>query len=123
VTRLREAQVERVLDVRASPRSPKPGFSRAPLRRALEAAGLAYIGLPEAGNPFYAEAEGDLAGVLARYGDHLAAHPELVAAVHAAAQGARSALLCAEANPARCHRRVLAEELAARDPEVRVVHL
>jgi uncharacterized protein (DUF488 family) len=121
--RLHEAGVARVLDVRASPRSPRPGFSRGPLSRALEAAGIAYRHLGEAGNPFYAEAGEDLAGVLARYRAHLAAHPEIVRAVLAAAGGARTALLCAEANPARCHRSALAEALAAADAGVRVVHL
>lgn len=32
-------------------------------------------------------------------------------------------LLCAEPNPERCHRRLLAEELAARFPVLEVVHL
>ncbi len=123
VRRLREAGVERVLDVRASARSARPGFSRAPLSRALQAAGLAYRHLPEAGNPFRAEAERDLAGVLSRYRAHLAERPEVVRAVLDAAAGARTALLCAEANPARCHRSVLAEALTAADPGVRVVHL
>ncbi|WP_242340222.1 MULTISPECIES: DUF488 family protein [Anaeromyxobacter] len=122
-TRLREAQVTRVLDVRRSARSPKPGFSKGPLERALVAAGFEYRHLPEAGNPFHAEAAADLPGVLARYRAHLAERPEAVRAVLDAAAGARTALLCAEANPARCHRSVLAEALAAAEPGVRVVHL
>ncbi len=121
--RLQEAGVARVLDVRASPRSPRPGFSKGPLSRALEAAGIAYRHLAEAGNPFYAEASEDLAGVLARYRAHLAARPEILRAVLDAADGARTALLCAEANPARCHRSALAEALVAAAPGLRVVHL
>lgn len=123
VRRLREAGVDRVLDVRASPRSPRPGFSRGPLSRALEAAGIAYRHVGEAGNPFYAGAAEDLAGVLARHRAHLAAHPEIVRAVLDAAAGARTALLCAEANPARCHRSALAGACAAAAPGLKVVHL
>ncbi|BDG02102.1 DUF488 domain-containing protein [Anaeromyxobacter oryzae] len=122
-TRLHEAQVARVLDVRASARSARPGFSKGPLAKALGAAGLAYAHLPEAGNPFFAEAEADLAGVLERYRAHLEAHPEIVRAVREAARGERTALLCAEANPARCHRSVLAAALVADDPDLRIVHL
>jgi uncharacterized protein (DUF488 family) len=122
-TRLHEAQVAQVVDVRASARSARPGFSKGPLAKALGAAGLSYRHLPEAGNPFFAEAEADLEGVLARYGAHLAAHPEILRAVRQAVRGARTALLCAEANPARCHRSVLAAALAAADPELRIVHL
>jgi uncharacterized protein (DUF488 family) len=122
VLRLREAAVTRVLDVRRSPRSPRPGFSKGPLARALAAAGIDYVHLGEVGNPFFAEASEDLDGVLARYRDHLAAHPALLDVVLGAAAGEpRSALLCAEANPRRCHRSVLAEALAARGE--RVVHL
>ena len=123
VLRLREAGVERVLDVRASPRSPKPGFSKGPLSRALGAAGLDYRHLPEAGNPFLAEAREDLGDALSRYRAHLGEHPEIARAVLEAAAGARTALLCAEANPARCHRSVLAEAIEAAGPGVRVVHL
>jgi uncharacterized protein (DUF488 family) len=150
VRRLREAGVGRVLDVRASARSPRPGWSKAPLAKALAAAGIAYRHLPEVGNPFRAEAATDLAGVLARYRKHLAEHPELVAAALAAIEGVDAAgageppgpgtsgasealasatladgvaLLCAEANPRRCHRFVLAEALAAARPGLSIVHL
>jgi len=37
--------------------------------------------------------------------------------------GVRAALLCAEANPARCHRSVLAQALAVSRPGMTVVHL
>jgi uncharacterized protein (DUF488 family) len=121
--RLLEAGVTRVVDVRASARSARPGFSRGPLSRALEKAGLEYRHLPEAGNPFRAEAAEDLAGTLARFRNHLAQHPEILDAVLRAADGARTALLCAEANPARCHRSVLVERLAEVAPDVTVVNL
>jgi uncharacterized protein (DUF488 family) len=121
--RLHEAQVERVVDVRAVPRSAKPGFSKGPLARALGGAGLEYLHLEAAGNPFHEEAARDLAAALARYREHLAAHPEVVPAVLAAAAGRRSALLCAEGNPARCHRSVLCEAIATAHPELAIVHL
>jgi len=123
VLRLREAAVARVLDVRASARSPRPGFGGAALARAFAAAGLEYAHLPAVGNPFHAGAAKDLAGVLARYREHLALHPEAVRALLDAAAGARVALLCAEANPRRCHRSVLAERLGEVDPDLSVVHL
>jgi uncharacterized protein (DUF488 family) len=123
VLRLREAAVARVLDVRASARSPRPGFGGAALARAFAAAGLEYAHVPAVGNPFHAEAAQDLAGVLARYREHLDRHPEALRAVLDRAAGARAALLCAEANPRRCHRSVLAERLGEADPGLSVVHL
>jgi uncharacterized protein (DUF488 family) len=123
VLRLREAGVTRVVDVRFSPASPKPGFSGPALRRALEKAGLEYRGLAEVGNPFREEAAEDLPGALAKYRAHLAARPDLPSLVLEAAAGARTALLCSEANPARCHRSVLTEVVAAAAPGLRVVNL
>jgi uncharacterized protein (DUF488 family) len=123
VLRLREAAVTRVIDVRASPRSARPGFGRAALARAFAAAGLEYSHLAAAGNPFRADAAKDLAGVLDRFRAHLDAHPEVPRAVLDAAEGARTALLCAEANPRRCHRSVLAERLGEVDPGLAVIHL
>lgn len=109
--------------MRACARSARPGFSRGPLSRALERAGFEYRHLPEAGNPFRAEAACDLSGALAGFGAHVKAHPEIVQGVLDAAAGARAALLCAEANPARCHRSVLAAALAEARPGLRVIHL
>jgi uncharacterized protein YeaO (DUF488 family) len=38
-------------------------------------------------------------------------------------EGATSCLLCSEATPEKCHRRLVAERLAQHWPEVEVVHL
>ncbi len=123
VLRLREAAVARVLDVRASPRSPRPGFSKGALARTLAVAGIEYLHLAAAGNPFHAEAEADLEAALARYRAHLADHGEIAVRVVAAAEGARTALLCAEADARRCHRSVLVEAVRCIAPELAVVHL
>lgn len=40
-----------------------------------------------------------------------------------ASDAPRTALLCLEAEPARCHRRVVAEQLRERVPDLRVVDL
>src|SRR5512134_1877098 len=48
---LKVAGVERVIDVRALPLSRRPGFSKSPLRAALEEAGLDYVHLKALGTP------------------------------------------------------------------------
>jgi len=48
---LKAAGVRRVVDVRELPLSHKPGFSKRPLSRALEGAGLAYEHIPALGCP------------------------------------------------------------------------
>lgn len=109
---LRDAGVERVIDVRALPLSRRPGFSKTPLTNALAEAGIEYVHLRALGTP----AEGRAA---ARAGQHsrletiYAAQLELPEAIVAAEEmkalaGERpSALLCYERDPGGCHRTLL----------------
>ena len=109
---LREAGVERVIDVRALPLSRRPGFSKTPLKNALAEAGIEYVHLRALGTP----AEGRAA---ARAGHQklletiYAAQLELPEAIVAAeemkalATARPSALLCYERDPGGCHRTLL----------------
>jgi hypothetical protein len=51
---------------------------------------------------------------LARYRAHLDRRPEVVAEIRQLAAEAPAALLCAEADPALCHRSVIARKAASR---------
>jgi uncharacterized protein (DUF488 family) len=112
---LSSARVDRVIDIRALPLSRRRGFSKTPLSTALAESDIDYVHLRAAGNPFRKEG---VAG-FARYAAHLRQSPEVIAEVLAAAKGHRAALLCVEAEPAECHRSVLASQLG----RVRVQHL
>ena len=48
---LKQAGVERVIDVRALPLSRRPGFSKTPLQNALAEAGIEYVHLKALGTP------------------------------------------------------------------------
>ena len=113
---LKEAGVERVIDVRAVPLSRKPGFSKNVLAAGLKEAGIEYIHLKALGTP----PEGREA---ARKGKH-----EVMARVYAGqletpeagaeavrmialAEEKPSALLCFERDPAQCHRTLLRESV------------
>lgn len=115
IATLAAAGVDRVIDVRALPLSRRRGFSKTPLSKALADADIDYVHLRAAGNPYRKEG---VAG-FARYAAHLEQSPEVLAEVRAAARGHRAALLCAEAEPAECHRSVLAGRLG----RVRARHL
>jgi uncharacterized protein (DUF488 family) len=128
VAELEAAGVERVIDVRYRPQSRRPGMSKTRLGLLLAERGIAYehrrgLGTPadlrflyrsgrvaEATEAFRAHVRASAAGEL----DQLAA--ELDA-------GPRTALLCLEADPAVCHRSVLADELRALRPGLEVVDL
>jgi uncharacterized protein (DUF488 family) len=128
VNELVVAGVKRLLDVRYRPQSRRPGMSKTRLGELLADHGIAYEHRKSLGTPpdirWYfknrREAEGREA---------FRAHVEETAAAEldALAQELESApptvLMCLEAEPAGCHRRVLAEQLHARCPELEVVDL
>jgi uncharacterized protein (DUF488 family) len=122
---LTQAGVKRVIDVRALPLSRRPGFSKTPLRGALEEAGMEYLHLKALGTP----AEGRAAARAGRHADMARIYDGQLELPEAIAQGAQmlalaeekpSALLCFEREPAHCHRTLLLDAVA-RGAEI--VHL
>lgn len=122
IAALRDAGVERVIDVRALPLSRRPGFSKTPLRGALEEAGIEYVHLKALGTP----ADGRSAARAGRHADMARIYAGQLELPEAMAQSAQmlelarekpSALLCMEREPAHCHRTLLLEAVAS-DAEV-----
>jgi uncharacterized protein (DUF488 family) len=110
-----------LIDVREMPWSRRREFSKRALAERLESHGIRYVHLPAAGNPRAIRKSGAPSEeILARYREHVAAHPEMLDEVLAAAAGAPAVLLCYEADVAACHRSVLLDALAARNPELRI---
>lgn len=107
---LKQNRIERVVDVRGQPYSRhNPQFNREPFSRCLAAEGIDYAWSGEhlSGRPGEARFYGPGGEVL---WDKLMTKPELHAALDSlaeAAQACRIALVCAEEDPNRCHRRFL----------------
>jgi uncharacterized protein (DUF488 family) len=125
IAALKLAKIERVIDVRALPLSRRPGFSKTPLRAALEEAGIEYVHLKALGTP----AEGRSAARAGRHADMERIYAGQLELPEAMAQSAKmlelaaekpSALLCMEREPAHCHRTSLLNAVA---PNAEVVHL
>ncbi|NBW11640.1 MAG: DUF488 domain-containing protein [Caulobacteraceae bacterium] len=120
IARLKEAQVELLVDVRAVAASRRAGFSKTLLAASLEGEGIAYLHLRRLGTPKpgrEAARRGDISGMRAIFHEHLQ-DPEAeaeFARLRALAAERRVALLCFEADHSGCHRAVLAERLAAAD--------
>lgn len=115
---LRGAGVRRVVDVRALANSRRPGFAKRALTAALEEAGIGYLHLPALGTP----AEGREAVRAGRpeemkriFARRLAGTEAQAALADLADQARREpvCLLCLEADPAHCHRTLVAEAVAA----------
>jgi uncharacterized protein (DUF488 family) len=125
IAALRNAGVERVIDVRALPLSRRPGFSKSALKSALAEAGIEYLHLKALGTP----AEGRAAARAGRHADLERIYAGQLELPEAIAQSAQmlaladerpSALLCMEREPARCHRTLLLNAVA---PDAEVTHL
>ena len=122
---LKQAGVERLIDVRAVPNSRRPGFSKTPLRNALAEEGIDYVHLRALGTP----ADGRAAARAGRHEDLKRIYSGQLELPEAIAEGAQmldlagekpSALLCYEREPAGCHRSLLLNAVA---PDADVVHL
>jgi len=107
---------------------PRPGFAKTRLAANLAGAGIEYLHLRGLGTP----AEGRAAARAGRHDELRAVFTEHLATPAARADletlaalvrsGRRVCLLCLEANPAHCHRSLVAEALREIVP-VRVDHL
>jgi uncharacterized protein (DUF488 family) len=125
IAALQAAGVRRVIDVRALPLSRRPGFSKTPLRGALDEAGIEYVHLKALGTP----AEGRNAARAGRHAELERIYAGQLELPEAIAQSAQmlelaaekpSALLCFEREPRHCHRTLL---LGAVAPDVEIVDL
>jgi uncharacterized protein (DUF488 family) len=119
---LRGARVELLVDVRAVAMSRRPGFAKTALAANLREAGIEYLHLRKLGTP----ADGRAAARAGRHDEMraiflkqlatLEAHDELATLAELVRSGRRVCILCFEADPARCHRRLVATALQQQMP-------
>lgn len=130
VAELTAAGVQRVIDVRFRPQSRRPGMSKTRLGARLAEAGIAYEHRKPLGTPpdlrglYHA---GIIAEAAERFEKHVEAHAgedlDELASELEDGDSPHTALLCLEADPATCHRRVLTEALTRRVADLEVVDL
>ena len=115
---LKAHRIERLIDVRRFPASRKwPYFNSKSLAEHLPAAGIDYVGLPELGGRRKAKADSPHTAwrveAFRGYADFMDT-PEFAWGLGRGlelAKERRSALMCAEALPWRCHRSLIADAL------------
>lgn len=118
VAALRQAGVQKLVDVRALANSRRPGFAKRALSAALAEAGIGYEHLRALGTPAEGRAavrEGRPAAMRRIFAAHLAGTEAqaALAGLTDTARHERVCLLCLEADPAQCHRTLVAEAVAA----------
>ena len=127
IAALEAAGVATLADVRALPWSRKAGFAKPVLAKSVEAAGLRYIHIEALGNPAKLHREAappgaDWRALMAQHLDSAAARAALAAAAVLSERGPLC-LMCYEADPAHCHRLIVAERLAPMlGAEIRHLH-
>jgi uncharacterized protein (DUF488 family) len=125
LARLQAHRIEAIVDVRRRPGSRRhPHFARAALEQSLSQAGMLYRHEPDLGGMREgvegSPNDGIEDPVLRAYADHMStrAFGGAVKRVLGLAAARRTALMCAEADPGRCHRNLLADELLLCGAEV-----
>ena len=127
IDQLRASGVNALVDVRLTPLSRKPGLSKKRLAAALGEAGIAYVHLPQLGNPKENRApfRAGEAGSHEEYRRILHTSNGRSALAHVAElldEGA-VALLCFERDHTTCHRHLVVSELQRETPELQVIQL
>ncbi len=127
VERLTGSQVATIVDVRMTPASRKPGFSKKALAAALQQAGIGYVHEPDLGNPpdnreSFRQGDGEEGRRRMRARLENGSGPALRRLIDRA-QVERVAVLCVERERARCHRTVIIDMAVELEPELEVLHI
>jgi uncharacterized protein (DUF488 family) len=123
IAALKAAGVEVLIDVRAVASSRRAGFSKTLLAASLAEAGIDYVHLRDLGTPkpgrqaARAGRHGEMRAIFEAHMAEPAAQLQLAEAADIARERP-AALLCYEADAAHCHRRIIAQQLAATGLEV-----
>ena len=117
ISRLKDARVNLIVDVRELPLSRKKGFSKSAFREHLAAAGIGYehrpaLGCPKPVRDKYRE-NGDWADYTRGFLAHLDTVKPEVRNLAATARDHRACLVCFEADFSACHRSYVARAVRA----------
>jgi len=129
VARLREQRVEVLIDIREKPASRKPGFSKTPLREALEDAGIEYVHVKELGSPsairYEYKSGGNKDSFFRAYrASSLKTQVDQLRTVLDAAREKTCCLMCLERHAMDCHRSAVSDLLKKLDGNgLRITHL
>jgi len=120
---LREHEIGRLADIRRYPGSRRyPHFSRESLAASLPQHGIEYVHIPELGGRRKAATDSPNTAwrneQFRGYADYMATREFAEALDALLASELRTAIMCAEAVPWRCHRNLVADELTRRGHEV-----
>lgn len=104
-----------LVDIRTTPISRKPGFSKSALAARLAKEGIRYEHLRILGSPAELRHKlhetGDYDTFFQSYREYLRSQPSGLGEIAELAEGQRMCLMCVESCPDECHRSIVAQEL------------
>lgn len=125
---LKERKVKAIIDVRRNPLSRKPGFSKTALTRALTEEGINYIHLEVLGAPKEVRDAYKLTNnweqYTTNYLQYLQQQAFVIRDLSKFVERETCCLLCFEADPSRCHRSFVADEISKQSKgKVKTFHI
>jgi len=124
---LQAREISVLVDVRETPLSRKPGFSKSALAAACEKAGIAYehwcvFGCPRPIRDAY-KINGDWASYTKKFIQHLPNISDSIELLASRALVERMCLVCFEADPNTCHRLYISKAVEELSKHIQTVHL
>ncbi|MBF7144125.1 MULTISPECIES: DUF488 family protein [Pseudomonas] len=127
IARLKQARIDKVLDVREYPLSRKKGFSKKAFAQCLADAGISYEHCPPLGCPKPIRKSYKLTGDWADYARNFRAYvqtqTDVLLDLAAQASVQRICMVCYEADANFCHRSLIAEAAQQLDADLETRHL
>jgi len=119
IAHLRSKNVNCVIDVRQVPFSRKPGFSKNKLAQTLRRTKIDYVHLGDLGAPKALREDlkltGDYSAFFQQMDRYLAGKKDTIEEVYRYVMNGRCCLMCFERLAAKCHRKIVANRIRARD--------
>lgn len=119
IEQLRKNKVTRLIDIREAPISHKKGLSKSALRELLNANDIEYIHLKTLGCPSTIrkqfKLDHDQDRLFKEYAKYLADNPKALAELDKYLSDGINCIMCFEADPNRCHRKVIVEKIKEYD--------
>ncbi|PRA20835.1 DUF488 domain-containing protein [Pseudomonas poae] len=127
IARLKQAGIDKVLDVREYPLSRKKGFSKNAFAQCLAAEGISYehsrpLGCPKPIRKQYKE-EGVWAVYARDFRSYIRTQTSVLNALLSSSMEQRICMVCYEADASFCHRSLIAEAAQELDPSLVTLHL
>lgn len=115
VTKLKNLDIKKLIDVRQIPLSRKKGFSKSYLSKNLPNYGISYIHLKELGSSKYLRQklhkDKNYKYFFREYHDYLDTQREVLKELHTLIINETSCLMCYEKSAQNCHRLIISQEI------------